>query len=110
MPSTNSTARPRNAPRYRVRANGDNAAYLTVRCVDGEPITIRYWTPLAGGYVRETTEQRPGTLGFQVCRGLAHTGSALHRSAGDSLAEIIRREARSKWGRVRIDALASAPF
>ena len=77
---------------YRVTRNR-----CVLRRADG--VEHHYWSPLDGGYVREVTESRPGTLGAQVCYGLASTGSTLHRSEDECLATIIRREARSAAGR-----------
>lgn len=77
---------------YRVTRNR-----CVLRRADG--VEHHYWSPLDGGYVREVTDSRPGTLGAQVCYGLATTGSTLHRGEDECLATLIRREARSAAGR-----------
>lgn len=56
--------------------------------------TFEYWTPLNGGYVRELSDNRPGTLGRQVCDYLANTGSTLWRSEATPLVDIVKREYR----------------
>ena len=53
-----------------------------------------FWVPINGGYVRETAEERPGTLGWQVCGGLYHTGSTLE-AGRETLLDAIRYEARA---------------
>ncbi len=53
-----------------------------------------YWTPSGGGYVREISRTRPGTLGHHVCDRLAHMGSTLSSSRG-ALLGLIRSEARA---------------
>lgn len=82
--------RTRQAPRYRVVADGDNRATLHLR---GGSVR-HYWAPSRGGYVRQIDERHPGTLGWQVCDGLAGSGSTLTWSPGRPLADVIRREAR----------------
>lgn len=75
------------------------------RCVlcRADGVEHHYWSPLDGGYVREVTDSRPGTLGAQVCYGLATTGSTLHRGEDECLATLIRREARSAAGRRNLE-------
>ena len=68
---------------------------VVLRCADpltGERIERRFWAPPSGGYVREVTAQRPGTLGQQVCSGLSHRGSTMQVSTPDNLLALIRRE------------------
>ena len=52
-----------------------------------------YWVPAHGGYVHQTTWERPGTLGFQVCERLSSMGNTLWATP-DNLAQVIRREYR----------------
>lgn len=56
-------------------------------------VTREFWAPLEGGYIYDVT-LRPGTLGNQVCDGLASRGSTLRWSGKGDLVETIRREAR----------------
>jgi hypothetical protein len=85
-------------PLYRVHRVTRNRCVL--RRADGVEHT--YWSPLDGGYVYEVTDARPGTLGAQVCYGLAGSGSTLRCDEGDCLATLIRREARTAAGRRNI--------
>ena len=91
-------------PLYRVFRVYRNKCVL--RRADGVEHT--YWSPLDGGYVYEVTDARPGTLGAQVCYGLAGSGSTLRRDEGDCLATLIRREARTAAGRRSIAARMDA--
>jgi hypothetical protein len=86
---------------YRVTRNR-----CVLRRADGVEHT--YWSPLDGGYVYEVTDARPGTLGAQVCYGLAGSGSTLRCDEGDCLATLIRREARTAAGRRNIAARMDA--
>ena len=86
---------------YRVTRNR-----CVLRRADG--VEHAYWSPLDGGYVYEVTDARPGTLGAQVCYGLAGSGSTLRRDEGDCLATLIRREARTAAGRRNIAARMDA--
>lgn len=86
--------------RYTVTAEEPDRATLTV-LADG-PLgdagqTREFWMPDGGGYVRETSERRPGTLGLQVCGGLSGSGSTLYLSEGGNLTRLIRREAALAW-------------
>ena len=98
MPTATAT---RTAPLYRVTADGDNEAILTTR----SGLVICYWRTMAGGYVREVSDDRPGTLGWQVSDELANMGNMLYCSEGRDLATMIRRVARSTAGRATIAAL-----
>ena len=40
--------------------------------------TRTFWVPSQGGYVRQTTWERPGTLGPQVCERLDTGGDTLY--------------------------------
>ncbi len=87
------------APLSRVYRLANNRCML--RRADG--VEQHYYSPLEGGYVCEAFAGRFGTLGEQVCYGLATTGSALHRGEGECLATLIRREARSEAGRRNLE-------
>jgi hypothetical protein len=76
--------------RYKITAIADNRAVLTDTATG---IRREFWAPSDGGYVREISESRPGTLGMQVCDGLVHRGSTLTCGPTGLLA-LIRREAR----------------
>ena len=80
------------SPRYRVIENGPTEC--TLRFADGRE--QHYWCPSGGGYVREVTEHRYGTLGDQVCDQLGRSGSTLRLSDPERwpLVNLIRREAR----------------
>jgi len=79
----------RSKRRYTVKELSDHHVVL----VDHETKTeTEYWMPTLGGYVRRITEDRPGTLGWQVCDGLRAQGSTL--PCDGRLASVIRREAR----------------
>lgn len=57
--------------------------------------TRTYWAPGTGGYVRDVTHQ-PGTLGRQVCDGLATMGTTLSwNPANGPLVNLIRAEHRA---------------
>ena len=57
----------------------------------GERFERTFWIPHNGGYVHEVTPERPGTLGYQVCEGLAHTGHTL-TATPETLPTVIQRE------------------
>lgn len=98
--STTVQRRVRQSPRYRVVETAPNRARLYV----GDRAVAEYWAPLGGGYVREVTDARPGTLGSQVCDRLASTGPTLWCSG--PLARLIRVEMRAlvRWcARERLD-------
>jgi hypothetical protein len=81
----------------RIQQDGSEVV-LTGACLyTGEPVERRFWAPPSGGYVREVTNSRPGTLGQQVCAGLTDRGSTLHVSAPEKLLPLIR----SEWQRAR---------
>jgi hypothetical protein len=85
--------------RAAIRQDGSE---VVLRCNDdltGERIERRFWAPPSGGYVREVTAQRPGTLGQQVCGGLSHRGNTLSVNSPDQLMALIRRE----WQAARRD-------
>lgn len=78
--------------RAAIRQDG---AEVVLRCNDpvtGERIERRFWAPRSGGNVREVTDDRPGTLGQQVCAGLASRGGTLSVRSPDDLLALIRRE------------------
>jgi hypothetical protein len=78
--------------RAAIRQDGSE---VVLRCTDnltGERIERRFWAPPGGGYVREVTAARPGTLGQQVCAGLAHMGGTLSVKTPADLLPLIRRE------------------
>jgi hypothetical protein len=52
--------------------------------------TREYWCPSGGGYVREITESRPGTLGLQVAADLSHAGDMLSVGSPAELPAAIR--------------------
>jgi len=79
------------ARRYFVRQDPTWPNRCVLRLSNG--VEQHYWAPTQGGYVRNVTKQ-PGTLGPQVCEGLAGSGSTLAWSGNYPLAELIRREAR----------------
>ena len=65
--------------------------------IDGKQVE-RFWVADLGSngltkeaYVRWVTEDRPGTLGQQVCEGLSRLGSTLMANPG-SLIDVIRYE------------------
>ena len=62
--------------------------------------TRTFWVPSQGGYVRQTTWKRPGTLGLQVCERL-DTGGATLTATPDNLAAVIRREYRRMRAQAR---------
>ena len=72
----------------------------TMRLSSGE--VIYYWMPANGGYVRETTYNRPGTLGQQVSDDLAGSGDMMYLPAGADLTSAIRRAARTVAGRANL--------
>ena len=66
-------------------------ATYVLRQRDG--LVREYWCPDGGGYVHEVTASRPGRLGYQVSRSLAHTGDMMSASER-TLAGRIRRARR----------------
>ena len=62
--------------------------------------TRTFWVPSQGGYVRQTTWKRPGTLGLQVCERL-DTGGATLTATPDNLAAgnpaRISADAGASW-------------
>jgi len=78
--------------RAAIRQDGSE---VVLRCTDdmtGERVERRFWCPPSGGYVREVTASRPGTLGQQVCAGLTHRGGTLSVRTPADLIGLIRRE------------------
>lgn len=61
-----------------------------------------FWVPPNGGYIREISEDRPGTLGEQVCGYLEHGGWTLTASR-DNLLDVIRREYAARERKARRD-------
>lgn len=81
--------------RYQVIDHGTNRCILSFE-VDGKRVEREYWCPDGGGYVRQISEGRPGTLGRQICDGLSGSGSTLSWPATRPLAILIRRELRAR--------------
>ena len=79
--------------RYRTEAESDHHVILTDTATG---LQREFWVPLGGGYVREISESRPGTMGLQVCYGLVHSGDTLTCGPTGLLA-LIRREARKLY-------------
>ena len=66
--------------------------HLTVYSLGySEQGTRTFWVPEDGGYVRETTDARRGTVGVHICQYLLSTGLVLFATP-NNLAEVIRRE------------------
>jgi hypothetical protein len=42
--------------------------------------TFTFWAPMTGGYIYLTTEEKPGTMGRQICHGGGFSGSTLSAS------------------------------
>lgn len=89
--------------RMRLTESGDNRCVLEHDADDwsdplGPDRVVReFWAPSDGGYIREITEDRPGTLGYQVCDCLDGLGNTLEWRPGyGSLARVIRREWRAR--------------
>ena len=81
----------------------DNGQTVELTCQDPYTETdwVRtFWVPAHGGYVRQITDERPGTLGYQVCERLGSRGATL-TATPDNLAKVIRREYRRKRARDR---------
>jgi hypothetical protein len=70
-----------------------SSVYLRTEDEYGEAMVREFWVPEGGGYVREISTNRPGTLGLQVCEWLAHSGNTL-TSSRDGLLALIRAEYR----------------
>ena len=97
------TRNPMNPKRYNIFAHLDNCCTLSILadCALGEPgQERRFWRPDNGGHVYEVSEQRPGTLGIQVCDRLQHSGSALYCNSSGELADVIHAEARRALSRI----------
>lgn len=75
-----------------------NTATLAYTDDDGNRVTVEFWAPTHGGYVRDVT-YKPGTLGNQVCDGLEGGGHALTWNGRGNLASLIRREWKAKQAR-----------
>lgn len=72
------------------------------RCqIEAEGMTLNYWAPSDGGYVREVSSGKPGTLGQQVGRDLSHSGAMLewNPASHGTLADLIRSRLRTKAAR-----------
>jgi hypothetical protein len=63
--------------------------------VEDREVERRFWVPPGGGYVREVSEKKPGTLGNQVCARLSNRGPTLWATR-DTLLDIIRAEYRTR--------------
>ncbi|HUZ75482.1 MAG TPA: hypothetical protein VNE67_17235 [Acetobacteraceae bacterium] len=72
--------------------SGDTV-YLRDESDLGEERVRQFWVPPGGGYVRETDDEHPGTLGQQVCDLLSSRGPTLWTSP-DGLIALIRLEYR----------------
>jgi hypothetical protein len=83
--------------RAQIRQDGSEVVLQYTDPMTGDDIVRRFWAPAGGGYVREVTAHRPGTLGHQVCSGLSHRGGTLSVGSPDDLITLIRRE----WQRAR---------
>lgn len=92
--------------RAAIRQDGSE---VVLRCHDqfsGERIERRFWAPPSGGYVREVSTAKPGTLGQQVCGGLSHRGSTLSVRDPADLIHLIRREWQAAKRAARRDQAA----
>lgn len=67
---------------------------------EGTLQTRTYWCPADGGYVYETAEGRPGTLGRQVGEDLSHSGDMLTASEA-TLPDVIRQARRRELRALR---------
>jgi len=104
--TTMPTARkPRRSPRYTVRTDAHGIVVLFSDSPDvlaalgdpGDSLRRTYWVPDRAdsySYVREITDDRPGSLGAQVCDRLAATGCTLS-CRRSQLARVVRYELRS---------------
>lgn len=95
------TTRTRTRTRTRIYRSGDHVILEGLDLLTEERVRRAFWAPLTssgipGGYVHETTPERPGTAGPQVCDRLAAMGSTLW-STREGLLELVRRE----WRRAR---------
>ena len=78
--------------RMKIVDNAEGTVHLThYDPFVGVDISRTFWVPRIGGHVRETTPERPGTLGSQVCERLTNYGNTLYATP-DSIASVIRRE------------------
>ena len=82
------------AHRYRTSVL-DGGRIVELRVADGRH--VQYCR--VGGYIYAVTDDRPGSLGSQVCERLAGSGSTLAAATDAAMARIIRREARRAWAR-----------
>lgn len=78
----------------RVRRDGVDVVLTDYNEFEDREYERRFWVPPNGGYVREVTAERPGTLGAQVCKGLSNRGVTLWAER-DNLLSVIRNEYRS---------------
>lgn len=92
--------------RTQIKALENNRVLMRYEDDMGEIVTREFWSYGAGSCVREVTDDRPGTLGHQVCGKLSHGGNTLIWSGTAPLVDLIRREYRAlrradhrRWGR-----------
>lgn len=76
----------------RIWTDGGVVCLRTEDCL-GDTVIRQFWVPANGGYVREVDDQHPGTLGQQVCVGLADRGPTLAAESA-TLIDVIRSEYR----------------
>ena len=81
------------AKRMRLTDNGQTVELSYHDPDTGAYRTRTFYVPPNGGYVRQTTWGRPGTLGQQVCERLSSSGHTLTATPA-TLADVIRREYR----------------
>jgi hypothetical protein len=87
-------------------AINQDGSEVVLRCADsltGGRVERRFWVAPGGGYVREVTAARPGTLGQQVCARLAHMGGTLSVRSPADLLPLIRREWQAAKRQARSD-------
>ena len=65
--------------------------------------TFHFFAPNGGGYIHLTTENRPGTLGAQICEGGGFRGSTIRCTDEDDFKAECRR-----WVRQHVAAEAQA--
>ncbi len=63
-----------------------------------EVVEREFWAPPGGGCVYEIDDNRPGTSGTRVCRGLRYYGAVLYWTPGAPLSETIKSQYRAAVG------------